>query len=83
MEPESDRAIVIFSLEEAGPARTEYREAGDTTWLAGPSETSSRYADHRQVIGDLEPGTGYELRVIATNDDGETTSSIVGFTTLA
>jgi hypothetical protein len=79
--PEQDRAVVTFSLDAAGPARTEYRLAGAEDWIAGPDETSSDYADHTQIIRDLQPGTAYELRVIATNDSGTTTSDIVPFTT--
>jgi hypothetical protein len=83
VEPGPDRAVVTFSLDAPGPARTEYRQAGTDEWIAGPDETSSRYADHSQVIRDLSPATDYELRVIATDDDGTTTSEIVPFTTTA
>jgi hypothetical protein len=83
VDPRHDRAIVTFSLEAAGPANAEYRRAGTSDWLSGASETSSAYADHRQVIRRLEPETEYELRVIATNSGGRTISPIIGFTTLA
>lgn len=83
VEPKHDRAIVTFSLAEAGPAKTEYRKVGDTTWRLGANETSSKYADHRQVIRDLKAETDYELRVIATNLGGKTISPITRFRTLA
>ena len=67
VKPEDTRAVVTFSLAEKGPARTEYREPGDSGWILGANETSSKYADHRQVIKPLQPETRYELRVIATN----------------
>ncbi len=83
VEARHDRAIVTFSLAGAGPARSEYREAGSSSWSVGGNETSSKYADHRQVISGLTPETGYELRVIATNLGGQTVSPIVGFRMLA
>ncbi len=83
VEPRHDRAIVTFSLAEAGPAKTEYREAGTSAWTVGSNEQSSKYADHRQVITGLRPETDYELRVTATNLGGETVSPITSFTTLA
>ena len=51
--PEDTRAIVTFSLAEKGPARSEYRTQGDSDWDLGAEETSSKYADHRQVINGL------------------------------
>ena len=45
-----DRAVVRFSLDAKGPARTEYRLAGAVDWRLGAEETGSQYADHRQVI---------------------------------
>ncbi len=83
VEPKHDRAIVTFSLEAKGPARTDYREAGTTPWSVGANETSSKYADQRQVVTGLKSETDYELRVVATNLGGETVSPIVRFTTLA
>ena len=75
-----DRAVVRFSLDAKGPARTEYRLAGAVDWRLGAEETGSQYADHRQVIDGLRPETDYELRVIASNAGGRTVSDIVRFT---
>jgi hypothetical protein len=83
VDPKHDRAIVTFSLAEAGPAKTEYRETGSSAWTVGANETSSKYADHRQVITGLQAETSYELRVIATNLGGETISPITRFRTTA
>lgn len=83
VDPRHDRAIVTFSLAEAGPAKTEYREAGNSAWTVGSGEQSSRYADHRQVITGLMAETAYELRVVATNLGGETVSPITRFRTTA
>ena len=81
VEPRDDRAIVTFSLDAKGPARTEYRQQGDDEWLVGADETSDDYADHRQAITGLMPLTDYELRVVATDAGGTTTSDSVPFTT--
>ena len=83
VEARHDRAVVRFSLDARGPARTEYRLAGAIDWRPGSDETSSQYVDHRQVIDGLRPETAYELRVIATNAGGRTVSDIVRFTTTA
>ncbi len=80
--PEDTRAVVTFSLDRAGPARSEFRESGDATWTLGAEETTSKYVDHRQVINGLRPETAYELRVIATNAGGRTVSDTVAFRTL-
>ncbi len=79
--PEDTRAIVTFSLDAPGPARSEYRPTGTGAWLLGAEETSSDYADHRQIIRSLTPDTAYELRIVATNAGGRTVSDIVAFTT--
>lgn len=81
--PDETRVVVTFSLDAKGPASTEYRPVGTTTWTLGASETSSDYADHRQVIGGLRRETAYELRILATNAGGTTISDIQPFTTLA
>jgi hypothetical protein len=80
--PEETRVVVTFSLDARGPASTEYRRAGTTAWILGASETSSDFADHRQVIGGLRRETPYELRILATNAGGTTISDIQPFTTL-
>jgi hypothetical protein len=81
--PGRTSAVVAFSLGARGPARVEYREADATAWLLGGQDTTSTTADHRFVISGLRSATNYELRILATNAGGTTTSGIQPFTTTA
>ncbi len=72
-------ARISFSLPERGPAVIAFGTSGDNLDQQGSIERSSRYADHRQTLSNLQDGQEYFYRVIG-GEDFELESQIFTFT---
>ena len=59
----------------------EWRETGSTTWNTTAIQTMTTTGSFDETITELDPGTDYEFRAVATNDGGTTYGSTLTFTT--